>query len=63
MNRFFRRRPETEVESGAEVDARSRSSSTPLHFAAFKDHIDVVRFLVENGADVNACSFLAHLWT
>jgi len=26
---------------------------TPLHVAAYKDHVDAVTFLVDNGADVN----------
>jgi ankyrin repeat protein len=36
------------------VNLKDNSGRTPLHWAARNDHLSVVRFLVENGADVNA---------
>jgi ankyrin repeat protein len=40
--------------SGAEIDGRVRSGSTPLHLAAYKGHTGVARLLIEHGAKVNA---------
>ena len=42
------------IEQNAEVDAGTSTNSTPLRTAAFSGHLDIVRCLVENGADVNA---------
>jgi ankyrin repeat protein len=36
------------------LDARDKDGSTPLHCAVWKGHEDVVTFLVQAGADVNA---------
>ncbi|RYP73230.1 hypothetical protein DL769_004250 [Monosporascus sp. CRB-8-3] len=50
---------EDEVEQwlsrGADPNARSRNDqSTPLHFAAERDHVNIARLLLEHGADPNA---------
>jgi hypothetical protein len=36
---------------GVDLSAGPHSNETGLHLAAFRDHMDVVRYLVENGAD------------
>jgi ankyrin repeat protein len=36
------------------VNAFDEIGKTPLHYAVEKEHFDVVRFLIEAGADVNA---------
>jgi len=40
-------------ERGHYIDLKNEIGKTPLHIAAFFGHIDIVRFLVENGADIN----------
>ena len=42
------------VKSGAEVDGKTKTSSTPLRATAFDGRLDIVTYLVEHGADVNA---------
>ena len=32
----------------------SENKRTPIHYAAFKGHVDVAKVLIQNGADVNA---------
>ncbi len=39
---------------GLDVDCRSGAGSSALHFAVMSRNADVVRFLLEHGADVNA---------
>ena len=41
---------------GVDVDARSRYGATALSFACDKGHLDVARWLIEQGADVMAVS-------
>lgn len=48
---------------GENVNARDAIGYTPLHYAAKSGHLDVVQFLVENGADVNAISLNEFLET
>ena len=40
--------------SGIDVDARSGSGLTPLHFAAQRSRMGIARLLIAGGADVNA---------
>src|SRR5438128_2464400 len=42
------------VENGADVNAKTIHSYTPLHGATFNGYIDVIKILLENGADVMA---------
>jgi ankyrin repeat protein len=42
------------LEHDAEVDAKSKSGSTPLHFAAREGDFESAQILVKAGADVNA---------
>ena len=39
---------------GAYINAQTNGGGTPLHWASQNDHIDAVKFLVNNKADVNA---------
>eukprot|EP00282_Hemiselmis_andersenii_P013460 CAMPEP_0114129698 /NCGR_PEP_ID=MMETSP0043_2-20121206/11613_1 /TAXON_ID=464988 /ORGANISM="Hemiselmis andersenii, Strain CCMP644" /LENGTH=50 /DNA_ID=CAMNT_0001222989 /DNA_START=54 /DNA_END=203 /DNA_ORIENTATION=- len=40
--------------AGAEIDAKDEDGWTPLHLAAAYGHVDIVRYLVENGANKDA---------
>jgi len=42
------------LESGADVNAKSNSGSTPLHEACEDGHLELANMLVENGADIRA---------
>ena len=42
------------IGSGADVNARVRDGSTPLHWAATSGHPDVCKMLIDKSADVNA---------
>ena len=42
------------IDQGADVNAKSITSETPLHLATLNDNLAIVKRLVERGADVNA---------
>jgi ankyrin repeat protein len=44
---------QTLLRHGADVNALSDTLSTPVRYACYMTNIDVVRFLVENGADIH----------
>jgi uncharacterized protein len=44
------------LELGADVNASSQSGETPLHGAAARGYVTIVRFLIEKGADVSAAN-------
>ena len=39
---------------GADINKRSSDSRTPLIWATFRDNIQMMTFLIESGADLNA---------
>ena len=39
---------------GFPIEGRSENYTTPLHWTAFKGHLEATRYLVDRGADVNA---------
>ena len=40
------------IESGVDVNSKTRYSATALSFAAEKGHLEIVKYLVEGGAEV-----------
>jgi ankyrin repeat protein len=45
---------QTALEKGANPNTKDDDGWTPLHWAAYRGHVDVVRVLLERGADPNA---------
>ena len=48
-----------EVEAGTPIESVDYRDKTPLQMAAEQGHLDIVRYLVEAGADVNAATSVA----
>jgi len=41
------------VENGADINKKNNNNgTTPLHITCEKGHIEVLKYLVENGADI-----------
>ncbi len=47
------------VAQGLEIDTRLANDATPLHLAAYNDHPEIARWLIEHGADLNALALAA----
>ena len=45
------------INRGANVDAFDKRNKTPLHWASEKGNTEMVRYLVEEGADKDAMSY------
>ncbi len=45
-------------EKNADVNAKDNYGNTPLHWAAGRGHLPVVRYLIEKGAKVDAMNIL-----
>ncbi|UYV68524.1 hypothetical protein LAZ67_6000030, partial [Cordylochernes scorpioides] len=45
------------LESGADINKKSKRGNSPLHLAARKGNLDLVQYLVEAGADVNSLNY------
>ena len=42
------------LDSGADITSEAGTKYTVLHYAVFGDHADIARYLIEQGAEVNA---------
>jgi ankyrin repeat protein len=42
------------LERGVDVNARTKNKFTPLHSAAFEGRLEIVRLLLDHGANANA---------
>lgn len=42
------------VEGGSKINALSNQQRTPLHLAASMNHVEVVQYLLDKGADLEA---------
>ena len=42
------------MKKGTDINTRNKYRQTPLHLAATGGHIEIVRLLLEKGADINA---------
>ena len=50
------------VEKGAEVDSKDNSGQTPMSWAAEYGHVEVVRLLLEKGADIESTAEDGWIW-
>jgi ankyrin repeat protein len=44
------------VKNGADIEIANRQGNTPLMIAAYREKVDVVRFLLSIGAEINRTS-------
>jgi cytohesin len=49
------------LENGANPNVKDKDGDAPLHFAAFKGHVDVARLLLERGADPRIADNKGHI--
>ena len=42
------------IAKGARIDAKDKDNLTPLHMAVFGGHSDIIKLLIDCGAQVNA---------
>ena len=45
---------QAELDKGVDVNAKSRTATTPLHYAAAYGHEEIAKLLIAKGANVNA---------
>lgn len=51
------------IQHQAELDAVDVNNSTALHFAAHNGHLEIVKLLIEKGADMNIRTTKPPDWT
>ena len=39
------------IEHGADVNCKGNNGWTPLHWSSYCDHLNIVKYLIENGAN------------
>ncbi|MBI5252378.1 MAG: ankyrin repeat domain-containing protein [Desulfomonile tiedjei] len=44
----------TALDKGADVNARDKFGRTPLHWAAYKGHVEAMKSLLSRGADIDS---------
>ncbi|KAE8307793.1 ankyrin repeat-containing domain protein [Aspergillus transmontanensis] len=48
------------LENGANIEARDARSQTGLFVAVWEGHIDIVKLLLQHGAEANICNCDGH---
>jgi ankyrin repeat protein len=45
------------IKAGADINAKNNDNKTPLYHACYRANLDLVKFLIENGADKNNVNY------